>query len=81
MEKAKTKVKTTFRCNRCSNNLVIVEDKHNNVTFFGCPKCDCYIIVLPWQVKEFRRRRYFNWKGFMKYIYRSYVDARESVCK
>jgi len=80
MEIAETNViKTTFQCPRCGRNLIITEKK--GITFFGCTKCDCYIIVQPWQVREFKRGGYFNWRDFMKYIYRSYINARDYVCK
>ena len=82
MEIAKTSaIKTTFRCNHCSSRLVIIEDKRNNVAFFGCPKCDCYIVIPPWRLKEFKHRSFFNWKAFMEHMYRSYIDARDSVCQ
>jgi phage FluMu protein Com len=79
MEKAKNVIETTFRCMRCKKNLVITEKQ--GVTFFGCPRCDCYVIVLQWQIREFRHKGHFNWRGFMKYLYRSYLDAREFICK
>jgi hypothetical protein len=79
MEKVKNPVKTTFRCSRCRKRLVIVE--RGNVTLFGCPRCDCYVVLLPWQLREFRRGNFFNWRGLMKYAYNVYLDARDSVCQ
>jgi len=78
MEKAKDAFKTEYRC-RCGNPLAIVEDKQT--TLFGCDRCDCYIILLPWQLREFRRKNYFDWKGLMKYAYNTYLEARRFVCK
>jgi len=79
MEKAKVVIKTSYRCPRCSKNLVIVEDR--GVAFFGCVKCDCYLIVQRWQIREFKRKRYFDWRGLMEYLFSSYVDLRKTTCK
>jgi hypothetical protein len=80
MEKTEN-VETSFKCSRCHNSLVILEDKRDNVTLFGCLKCDCYVVLLPWHLKEFKRGKFFNWKGLMRYIYRTYLDARDLVCQ
>lgn len=81
MEKMNNAVKMAFRCSRCRGHLAIVEDKRDNVALFGCPRCDCYLVLLPWHLREFRRRSFFDWKGLMEYIYKTYLDARDSVCK
>jgi hypothetical protein len=77
MEKA-SMVKTEFKC-RCKRRLVFMEQ--NNIILFGCPRCDCYLVILPWQVRDFKRNGFFDWRGFMKYVYSTYLDARDSVCQ
>ena len=72
-------VVTTFRCSYCGDRLILME-KHG-VLFFGCPRCDCYLIIPQWRLKEFKYGNFFNWKGLMKYAYNTYLDARESVCR
>ncbi len=82
MEKLKTYgIKTTFQCHRCDNHLVLIEDKRNDVMFFGCPRCDCYVIVPSWRLKEFKHGNYFNWRKLMKYAYHTYLEARDMVCQ
>jgi len=81
MEKIKNAIKTTFRCKHCKTRLVIVEDRRNNVLMFGCQKCDCYLIIPEWRMNEFKRKKFFDWQGFMKYAYNTYLDARDSVCQ
>ncbi len=81
MEKLKNTIKTAFRCNHCRSRLIIAENKRDNVTLFGCPKCDCYVVLLPWQLQEFRRSDFFDWSSLMKYVYNVYLEARDSVCQ
>jgi len=79
MEKAKT-VKTTFKCG-CKTRLVIVEDRRNNVLMFGCPRCDCYLVIPEWRMREYIRRNFIDWKGLMKHAYKSYLDAHDAICR
>ncbi len=80
MEKAEM-IKTTFMCRHCKSRLVITEDRHNKVLIFGCPKCDCYLIIPEWRLKEFKHKGFFDWKGFMRYAYNTYLEARDLVCE
>jgi DNA-directed RNA polymerase subunit RPC12/RpoP len=72
-------VKTTFRCKHCGGRLILME-KHG-VLFFGCLRCDCYVIIPEWRLKEFKYGNLFNWKALMEYAYDTYIDVRESVCQ
>jgi len=72
------KTKTTFRC-KCGSRLIIME-KHGAL-YFGCPRCDCYVVIPQWRLKEFEHGNLFNWKALMEYAYDTYIDVRAAVCR
>jgi DNA-directed RNA polymerase subunit RPC12/RpoP len=71
-------VKTTFKCLHCSRKLVIEETM--GVMMFGCPRCQCYVIVTENRVKEYVYGSMFSWKRLMKDLYNAYKTARQHIC-
>ncbi len=75
----KLNINTTFRCPFCRKRLVIEETK--GVMMFGCPRCQCYVVVTRNRLKEYVYLGKFNWRRFIKDLYATYVEARRYVCE
>ncbi len=75
--RSNVEVVTNFRCPFCKKRLVI---KEKGVVMFGCPRCDCYVIVTKDKIKPYIYDNMFNWKKMMKELYDAYLEAREYIC-
>ncbi len=77
--RSNVEVVTNFRCPFCKKRLVIEEMQ--NVLMFGCPKCQCYVIVTENRLKEYVYLGRFSWRRFMKDLFVAYIEARRYICE
>jgi hypothetical protein len=77
---SKTRIATTFRCPSCRRRLVFEDVGGVNAVFFGCPRCECYVIVTNSRVKLYSYGNMFSWKRFMSDLYAAYIEARKYIC-
>ena len=47
---------------------------------FGCPRCQCYVIVTENKVREYFYGSVFSWRRLMKDLYNTYTSAKRHVC-